>query len=201
MQKGWKQKIAEKRFVHFWLWLQKRTDPTILGSTREQNLQESLKNLAKLKENKFTWHWVRPRLPLLNVQQQPRKIYFTVLWKILETSKLANCLKSSQPCFPEQITRQTWYQRLSRFPTFCPLFTASPYENVNNSTLKLETEFASRSMTCPSGTVTTHSLHNKKFTQKSVAIFSKKPPIYALNDEKDEIIRGKLYQKESNRVI
>ena len=41
---------------------------------------------------------------------------------------------------------------------FCPFCTANHYENLENPSLKLETEFASRSMTYPSGRVISHSL-------------------------------------------
>ena len=41
------------------------------GLAREQNLLESFKNYAKLKEYKFTLQWVRLRLHLLNVQYDP----------------------------------------------------------------------------------------------------------------------------------
>ena len=47
---------------------------------------------------------------------------------------------------------------------FCPFCTANHYENLENRSLKLETEFASLSMTYPSGRVIIHSLH-KKFSK------------------------------------
>ena len=34
-----------------------------------------------------------------------------------------------------------------------------------------------------------------------VAIATKKPPTYTIKDEQDEIIQGKLYQKELTKVI
>ena len=43
-----------------------------------------------------------------------------------------------------------------------------------------------------------------QFTQEVfeiVEISSTKPPTYTIKDEQDEIIRGKFYQKELNRVI
>ena len=49
----------------------KKNRPEKFGSTREQNLLESLKNYAKLKDYSFTLQWVRPRLHLLNVQYDP----------------------------------------------------------------------------------------------------------------------------------
>ena len=52
-----------------------------------------------------------------------------------------------------------------KIPTFCPFCTANHYENLENRSLKLETEFAFLSMTYPSGRVISHSLH-KKFSKQ-----------------------------------
>ena len=54
-------------------------------------------------------------------------------------------------------------------------------------------------MTDPSGRVIGHSLQKGVF--EIVAISSRKPPIYTLKDEQDEIIRGKFYQKELIKII
>ena len=62
----------------------------------------------------------------------------------------------------------------------------------------METEFASRSMTSPSGRVKNHSLQKKVF--EIVAISLRKPPTYTIKDEQDEIIRGKFFQKELIKV-
>ena len=46
--------------------------------------------------------------------------------------------------------------------------------------------------------------YKPQFTQQIyeiVAISSKKPPTYAINDEQHEIIRGRFYQKELIKVI
>ena len=80
----------------------KKVGPQEFGLIREPNLLESLKNHAKLKENKFTLQWVRLRLHFLNVKYDPWKIYFTVTWKIIDTSTFTNCLNSSEPWIPEK---------------------------------------------------------------------------------------------------
>ena len=36
---------------------------------------------------------------------------------------------------------------------------------------------------------------------ENVAIFPKKPPTHTINDEEDEIIRGKFYQKELIKIF
>ncbi len=77
---------------------------------------------------------------------------------------------------------------------------SKPLREFRNPSLKLEIEFASRSMTYPSGRVISHSLH-KMFCFEIVSISSKKPPTYTIKDEQDEIIRGKFYQKELIKVI
>ena len=67
------------------------------GFTTEQKLLESLKNFGKLKEHKFPPQWGRWKLHLLNVQKDLWKTYFTIIWKILDTSKRTYCLNLSQP--------------------------------------------------------------------------------------------------------
>ena len=44
---------------------------------------------------------------------------------------------------------------------FCPFCTANHHENIKDSSLKWETEFASRSVTDASGKVLSHSLHKR----------------------------------------
>ena len=47
-------------------------------------------------------------------------------------------------------------------------------------------------------------VYKPQFTQKvfeTNAISSRKPPTYTINDEQDEIIRGKFYQKELIQVV
>ena len=68
---------------------------------------------------------------------------------------------------------------------------------LENLSLKLETEFASRKMTYPSGRV------KPQFTQEVfeiVAISSRQTPTYTKQDEQDEITHGKFYQKEFIKV-
>ena len=46
--------------------------------------------------------------------------------------------------------------------------------------------------------------YKPEFTQEvfeNVAIDTKKPPTYTIKDEQEEVIRGKFYEKELNRVI
>ena len=62
---------------------------------------------------------------------------------------------------------------------FFPFCTAKCYENLENPTLKMKTEFASRSMTYPSGRVISHSLHESfqnccDFFQKTSNIHNKR---------------------------
>ena len=60
----------------------KKIEPWKSGLSREQNLQESSKGFAKPKENKFTLHWERWTLPLLNVRYYPQKrlSFYGGLW-------------------------------------------------------------------------------------------------------------------------
>ena len=61
-----------KETVHgFLTMITKKNRPKEFGLTREQKLLESLKSYAKLNEYNFTLQRVRPRLHLLNVQNDP----------------------------------------------------------------------------------------------------------------------------------
>ena len=66
----------------------KTIDHYVFGSTKEQNMLESVKNFAKLKEYSFISQRIRLRLPLLSVQCDPWKKFFTVTWKVLDTITL-----------------------------------------------------------------------------------------------------------------
>ena len=81
---------------------------------------------------------------------------------------------------------------------FCPFGEANLYESTGNQILKIEVQFASQSIICPSKTVTRHNLRQKTFNFFAVA--TKKQPTYTVKDEQDEIIRGTFYQKELNEV-
>ena len=94
--KGMKSKDSKETVRAFLTMITTKNRPKKIGLTRERNLQESLKNYAKLNEYKFTVHWVRPRLHMLNVQYDPWKIYFTATWKTMGTSIFTEWLISLQ---------------------------------------------------------------------------------------------------------
>ena len=94
--KGMKLKDSKETVRAFLTMITKKNRPKKFGLTRERTLQESLKNYAKLNEYKFTLHWVRPRLHMLNVQYDPWKIYFTATWKTMGTSTITKRLNSLQ---------------------------------------------------------------------------------------------------------
>ena len=72
MQKDWK-KIFDSNSPCIFDYDYKKTNPQKFGWKREPKLRDSLKKIAKLKENKFTLQQVRLKLHLLNVQYGPRK--------------------------------------------------------------------------------------------------------------------------------
>ena len=95
MQKDGKQKIS-KELLWIFIFGYKKVSPKNFEPPREQNLLESLKKLAKMKEYKLTLQRVRLRLPSLNVQYEPWNMYYTVKGEILDASIITNCLNSSQ---------------------------------------------------------------------------------------------------------
>ena len=94
--KGMKSKDSKETVRAFLTMITKKNRPRKIGLTRGQNLLESLKNYAKLKEYKFTLQGARSRLHLLNVQYDPWKIDFTVTWKLMDTSTFTNWFNSLQ---------------------------------------------------------------------------------------------------------
>ena len=48
-EKKWEQKIPEKLFGYFWIWLQKRMHPKNLDRQKEQKLLKSSKEFAAQK--------------------------------------------------------------------------------------------------------------------------------------------------------
>ena len=90
----------------------KKNRPTKIWSTSEQNFLGSLENYAKLKEYNFTVQWVRPRLHLLNLHYDSWKNYFTVTWKIMDTSTFTIWSNPLQHWNLERIARSTGYPRM-----------------------------------------------------------------------------------------
>ena len=69
----------------------------------------------------------------------------------MDISTLGNCLLSSQPLLPDKLLDRLDTKKTSRILNFCPCCTASPYENTEDPSLGLETEFASPSNIYPGG--------------------------------------------------
>ena len=86
-----------------------------------------------------------------------------------------------------------------RIPTFCPFCTANHYESLENLSLKLETEFASRTMDYYSERVISHSLH--KWFSELMHFLPENLQHTQKKDEQHEIIRCKFYQKYLVEVI
>ena len=77
---------------------------------------------------------------------------------IHKLTQFVKTLNSSRNCPIDLIPKNV------RTSDFCPFCTANQYENLKNPCLKLQTEFAYRSMTYLSGRVINHSLH-KRFSK------------------------------------
>ena len=129
--RGMNTEDSEETVRAFLTKITKKIHPTKFGSTKEPISQERSENIAKLKENKFTLRWVRLWMHLLNVHYDPRKIYFTVTWKVVEAVTFTNCLNSSQPklqkkkCSIDMIPKY-----VENSEKFCPFCTAGQYENI-----------------------------------------------------------------------
>ena len=79
------------------------------------------------------------------------------------------------------------------------IFTVKFYENSRNLQSKLETECESQSMTYLFAKVTKPQFTREVF--EIVAIATRKPATYTINDEQGEVIQNKFYQKELIKII
>ena len=117
----------------------------------------------------------------------------------MRASIFINYLNLSQQWILETNVALTWNPTTSRTLTLYQYFTVNRSENTKSPNLELEIEFAFAIMIYPSGKVINHNLRTKFF--EIFAIATKKPPTYTIKDEQEEVIRGKIYEKELIRVI
>ena len=83
----------------------KKNRPKKFGLTRGPSWLERLKSLVLLRGYKFTLLGVRLRRLLLNVQYDHWKKFFTVTWKIMDTSLNKNYLNLSLPWTLDETVR------------------------------------------------------------------------------------------------
>ena len=112
---------------------------------------------------------------------------------ILKLTRFVTTLNSGRNCSTVLIPKNV------KNSDFLSILYSKPLREFENSSRKLETELATRSMIHLSRSVISHSFPRDVF--KTVAISSRKPPTYTNNHEQDEIILGKFYQKEFIKVI
>ena len=105
--KRMKTKDSKETVRAFLTMITEKNRPTKFWIDKGTEYAGEFEKVAKLKENKFTQHWVRLRLHLLRlyVQYGPWKKYFTVTWKNRDTSTLTDCLNALQPWILEKNAR------------------------------------------------------------------------------------------------
>ena len=81
-------------------------------------MQESSKNFAKPREWKFTIYWVRLKLHLLNVQNDPLEIFYKITCKITDTSKSTNWLSFWESSILEKNARWTFINECQELHLF-----------------------------------------------------------------------------------
>ena len=164
MQNEWKQEIPRKLFLHFCLWFQKRIVPEKYGLTREQNLLENFKNYAKLKKTQT--YFILSETKAAFAERTIRSLK-NILYRYMEDNgykyihkltQFVTTLNSRRNCSIDLIPKNV------KKSDFCPFCTANNYEKLREPSLKLEIEFASRSMIYHSGRVISHSLQ-KRFSK------------------------------------
>ena len=94
---GMKTKDSQETVKAFSSMIIKKNRPERFGLTRGARMLERLKTFVLPRGYKFTLLGVRPRPLLLNVQYDHWKKFFTVTWKIMDTSIYTNYLKLLLP--------------------------------------------------------------------------------------------------------
>ena len=155
MQKEWKEKIPKKRLGIFNYDYQKNQSKKFWVDKGTEFAGE-FEKLCQAEEAKVTLQGVRLRLLLLNVPYEPWKINLTDKGKFLDRSKFKNWPCSSQPWIP--FLDRLGYKEYRKFRYLSILY-RKPVPEYRKHKFKLETEFASPSMTYPSGRVVSHSLY------------------------------------------
>ena len=115
---------------------------------------------AEQKEYQTTLQWVRVKMHLLTVQYHPENVLYRYMEdlaykNIHEVSQFVTTLNSKKSCSIDLIPK-----KVMKFD-FCPFCILSHYDNSENTSLRLDTEFSSKSVTHPSGKVMTHPLRRK----------------------------------------
>ena len=86
-------------------------------------------------------------LHFLIVQCDPWKMYFTVRWRINDTSAYTNCLNSSQRGNPEKFYSIILIPDNVINTEFWSVLYSKPLQEYGNPNITLEAEYGSRSMT------------------------------------------------------
>ena len=114
--KGSKTKVSQETVRAFLTMITKKNQATKkIAVEKVQKLLESSKTYAKLKEFKCTPLRVRLNLRVMNVQYDLLKAYFSVICKIMDTSRVTNCLISSETWIPEKLLNRLDTQKCQNF--------------------------------------------------------------------------------------
>ena len=192
--KGMKIKFSKDKVRAFLTMITEKNRPGKSGLTREQNLLDSLRNFARLKQDSFTLQWVILRLHLLNVQNGPWRLYRTVTWKIMATSTFTNCLNSSLAWTSQKNCSIGLIPKNITNSDFLSILYSNPLQEYRKPKLKIGDRV--RISKCDLPFRKGYEPQNTQEIFEIVANSSRKPLTYAIKDEQDEIIRGNFHQKE-----
>ena len=176
----------------------KKNRPKKIRLTEEQNLLESLKKYAKLKEYKFTLQRVRPRLHLLNVQYDPEKCTLPLherqrIQAHSQLTQFVTTVNSRRNCSIDLIAKNV------KNSNFLPILYSKPPREFRKPNFKNGDIFRTSKYNLPFRK--SYKPHFIEEVFEIVVNSSNKPPTYTIKDEQDEFIRGKFYQKELIKVI
>ena len=179
----------------------KEIDPKLLGWQGNKICWRVLKKNAKPKEYKFTLQWVRPRPHLLNVQYDPweknlplhGRQWIQVLSQVDSMTQFVTTLSSRRQFSIDLIPKNV------KSSDFLSILHSEPLREFRKPKFEIGDRVGISKYDLPF-----RKGYKPQFTKEDfeiVAISSRKPPTYTIQDEEDEAIRRKFYQKETIKVI
>ena len=195
MQTEWKQKFPRKQFVQFWRWLQKKLSQKIWVDKGTENAGE-FKKLCKAEEIQIysTMSEIKAAFADRTIRPLKHKLYrhmedngYKYIHKL---NQFVTTLNLRRNCSIDLIPKNV------KNSDFLSILYSKPLREFRKPQFKIGDRVRISKYDLPF-----RKACKPEFTQEVaqiVAISSRKPPTYRI---KDEIIRGKLYQKELIRVI
>ena len=196
--KGMKTKGSQETVKSFSSMITKKNNQKRFGLTRVPSLLDRLKCFVLLRGYKFTLQWVRLRLLWLNVQYDHwEKFYrymedfgYKYIYKLPQFITTLNSRRNSSIDMRPNTVQNC---------DFMSILYSKPWREFKKPTFKIgdRVQISKYDLPFRKG-------YKPQFTREvfeTVATATRKPPTYTIKDEQCEVLQGKLYRKELNKVI